>query len=323
VADAPIPVTVIGGYLGAGKTTLLNRLLADTTGERLAVLVNDFGSVSIDASLIAAHGGDTIQLANGCVCCSLAGGFVEAMQTIAALDPPAQRLVVETSGVADPAAVAEWAHLPGFVLDAIVVLADAETVRRKATDALVGRHVLRQLSSADVVVLNKVDLVDDERRRATMAWIGEHAPGTPVVPAVEADIASEVIFGVAVGTREPRADGHGHHDGHHHTHTTVTVSGDAPVTREALDRALDGLGDDVVRVKGFVDVDRFDGRPTVTRTVVQRVGRRVSVGPHPGEPHAPAVLLVLIGVSAPAVAAAGSRLAAALGATCTTIEEEP
>lgn len=304
---APIPVTVIGGYLGAGKTTLVNRLLAGAHGERIAVLVNDFGSVSIDASLITASDGDTIRLANGCVCCSLAGGFVEAMTRVAALDPRPDRLVVEASGVADPAAVAQYAHLPGFGLDTVVVLADAETVRRRADDALVGGHVRRQLAGADLVVLNKADLVDPATLERVRDWARTQTNGAPILAAVEADVSLAVLLGAATRSTArfaPRTDAHV-------DHTTVTVTGNTAVTRRALDDALAALPDGVVRVKGFVELSDPDGM----RVLVQCVGARVRIVPSDRDPDSPPVLLVVIGLSGPAVVAAGRTLADALGAT--------
>lgn len=165
-ARAPIPLAVIGGYLGAGKTTLLNHLLRHSRGWRLAVLVNDFGSVSIDAELIERGDGETISLANGCICCGLAGGFALALDGLRERADPPEHIVVEASGVADPREIGQYGHLPGFRLDGAIVVADAETVRRRAADGYVGAQVERQLRGADPIVLNKADLVGLEERGA-------------------------------------------------------------------------------------------------------------------------------------------------------------
>ncbi len=167
-ASTDIAVTVIGGYLGAGKTTLVNHVLR-TADARIAVLVNDFGDINIDEDLIASQDGDTISLANGCICCSLVDGFSAALATITALDPVPERLVIESSGVADPATVAAYGHGPGLALDATVVVVDAETIRKKATDVYVGDTVVGQLGSGDIIVLNKTDLVAPDEVAATRA----------------------------------------------------------------------------------------------------------------------------------------------------------
>ncbi|MEX0741556.1 MAG: GTP-binding protein, partial [Phycisphaeraceae bacterium] len=165
-AREAIPLTVIGGYLGAGKTTLLNQLLRHNAGRRLAVVVNDFGSINIDAALIAQHDGETMSLANGCICCSLANGFLTVLTQLKDRPDPPEHIIVEASGVADPLKIAQYGHLPGFCLDGVIVLADAETVRRRSRDKYVGRTVIRQLRGADLLVLTKPDLVTDDDREA-------------------------------------------------------------------------------------------------------------------------------------------------------------
>ena len=159
-----VPVTVVAGYLGAGKTTLINELLAHDHGRRLAVLVNDFGAVNIDAALIADHDGQTISLKNGCVCCSIADELGDALDRVLALEPAPDQIVIEASGVADPANVAAYGQgWPGCRLDAVVVLADAETIQAKSRDQFVGELVVRQLRRADIVMATKCDLVTKAR----------------------------------------------------------------------------------------------------------------------------------------------------------------
>ncbi len=327
----PIPVTVIGGYLGAGKTTLVNRLLRAEHGERIAVLVNDFGSVAVDSALIESDDGTTIQLSNGCVCCSLAGGFVEAVERVGALEPRPDRLVVETSGVADPAAVAEYAHLPGLVLDAVVVLADAETIRERADDALVGRQVRAQLAGADVVVINKVDLLGPHVELDDLVtWVAQQAPDAHLATAVEAGIDRSLLWARPGRPEHPR-DGRGArgqrtgHEGNgvpghveHPSYTARTIVGDARVTRAALESALDELttASAVARLKGFVELGDGD------RLLVQVVGRRRRIVP--ATAGARAVELVVIGLAdsptATSVDDAARRLAHRLGAT---VVDEP
>ena len=172
-SSATIPVTVIGGFLGAGKTTFLNHLLA-TGAPRTAVLVNDFGEINIDAGLIQRHDGATMTLTNGCICCSIGGGFIETMSRVLDAETPFEHIVIEASGVGDPWRIAEIALVePTLRLDRVIVLADATRIARLLTDPRVGDTVRSQFERCDVVLLNKSDLVDaetlDTARKALIA----------------------------------------------------------------------------------------------------------------------------------------------------------
>lgn len=158
---SPTPVTVIGGFLGAGKTTLLNRLLA-AGGARYAVLVNDFGDINVDAGLIASHDGKTMSLANGCVCCSIGGGFLETLGSLLDSGQRFDHIVIEASGVGDPWRIAEIAIVePALRLGRVVVVADATRIGRLINDPRVGDTVRNQFAKCDVVLLSKTDLVDE------------------------------------------------------------------------------------------------------------------------------------------------------------------
>ena len=136
-----IPFTVIGGFLGAGKTTLLNRLLAGAQGRRFAVLVNDFGALDIDGDLIAQHGGNTIALANGCLCCTIGDSLVQTLMDLLDRAQAIDHIVVEASGVADPGRIADLGVLDERLRhDGVVVVVDAAEVRARAAE--IGRaHV--------------------------------------------------------------------------------------------------------------------------------------------------------------------------------------
>ncbi len=176
-------MTIIGGYLGAGKTTLINSLLAADHGRRLAVLVNDFGAVNIDVELIERHDGETISLTNGCICCSIADSLGESLDQVLALEPRPDQIIIEASGVADPAAIAGYGEgWPGCRLDAVVVLVDAEAIRRQARDQFVGELVTRQLKRGDLVLLTKSDLLPGNEVQAVIDWVGAATTAPVVVP---------------------------------------------------------------------------------------------------------------------------------------------
>ncbi len=289
-ATPEIEVTVIGGYLGAGKTTLLNHILRHTD-ERVAILVNDFGDINIDEDLIVSHDGDTISLSNGCICCSLVDGFAAAIATVRALDPAPARLVIEASGVADPATVAAYGHGPGLRLDATLVVADAETIQAKSTDVYVGDAVLAQLRSGAIIVLNKADLVTVERLSQTRAWLQHIAPDAVVVDAVNAVVEPSLLFGVGgVGVdREPGPAGPADADSRYESRSWT---GDDPVERARVEELMAVLPDGVVRAKGVFFLSEDPDRAMV----LQRVGRRWTLSRRLGRPSTQRSRLVLIGL---------------------------
>jgi G3E family GTPase len=162
VSKTPIPALILSGYLGAGKTTLINQLLQGDHGRRITVLVNDFGSVNIDASLIKNRSGDTISLSNGCACCSIGDSLLESASDVANGAVPPDLLVIEASGAAEPArmsrlllgvAALEPAH--------IVTVVNALQVKGRLSDKFVGRLVKSQIDAADLVYLNRLPDVAD------------------------------------------------------------------------------------------------------------------------------------------------------------------
>lgn len=200
-----LPAVVIGGYLGAGKTTLVNHLLRHAGGRRIAVLVNDFGEVSIDAGLIeSTEDGQVLALAGGCICCSYGADLVGTLAQVAARRPPPDLVLIETSGVALPASVARTARLaPGLDVEGIVVLADAGTLRAQASDRYVGDTVMQQLQAAQLLLLNKCDAVDAASLAATTAWLQATLPQAVLLPCRQAQVSPDAVLDLkAAGDRE-------------------------------------------------------------------------------------------------------------------------
>jgi G3E family GTPase len=300
-ASEPIQLTVIGGFLGAGKTTLLNRLLRDAGDRRLAVLVNDFGAIDIDAELVQSRAGELVSLKNGCICCGVAGDFVAELALLRDRPDPPAHVVVEASGVADPGQIAVLGDLPGYRKDAAVVVADAETVRARAAHDTTGYLVRAQLRAADLLVLNKTDLVDTEQLAQTRAWLRDLAgPSTAIVDASFGQVPIDVVLGAHTLVRPERAPrahdhaGHEHGDHHHPTFETWSWQGEAAIHGAGLVEAIKELPAGIVRAKGLLHL-RED---PASRYVLQVVGRRFSVLPdRPWRDDAPSSQLVVIGLA--------------------------
>lgn len=287
-----VPFTLLGGYLGAGKTTLLNRLLADPGDRRLVVLVNDVGAVNVDAALVARHDGPTLALANGCVCCTIDDDFGRTLEQVRSLPDRPDHVVMELSGVAEPARLAPWASTTGFRLDGIVVVADADQIVELADRRYVGDTIRTQLASADLVLLAKTDLAADggDAARRFVRTAGAD-PSVPVLDAVAAD--PRAVFGVGTGRAAEGSEPSTPHDVGH----AVSVVDASGLTRDELDGLVAGLPATVVRAKGLVRcVDADDplevhvvGRRRVVR--VRRDLRAVS----PGDPSVDALVVIEAG----------------------------
>lgn len=275
-----IALTVVGGFLGAGKTSLLNHVLAKSR-RRAAVLVNDFGPMDIDAGLVAQRTDQVIRLANGCVCCSMAGGLDDALARVLALDPLPEWIVIEASGVSDPGRIAQVGMSdPMLQLEGVVVLADAANVRALAADPLLADTLERQLKAADLLVLNKTDLVAAEELSFVRQWLAVTTQGTAMVDAREGRVDLRQLFGESAGRVAPHdcVGGACRHPAHIHAaaggdpdHPFQSWLWRAPaiVDADKLASRLRELPRQLLRAKGWVRTDRHG------LVLVQFAGRRV------------------------------------------------
>ncbi len=285
---ATTPLTVIGGYLGAGKTTLVNGLLREPGGRRIGVIVNDFGSIAVDADLLAGatRDGDVIGLANGCVCCTVGAGLHEALASIVERD--VDHVVIEVSGVADPAVAAAWGTVAPFEPAGVTVLVAADQIMALRRDRYVGDEVCRQVAGADLVLITKTDLVRPETLPAIERWLGDRSEA-PRLDVVDGDVPADVVLGVRPSGVAAHATGDSH-DGRYVTWST-TPSG--PVSRGALETMLAQLDPGVLRLKGWVTLD---DRSSV---FVQVVGPNVEIRPVPAGAPPMLVAIALAGTPSP------------------------
>lgn len=265
----PIPFTVIGGFLGAGKTTLVNHILTRSEGVRYALLVNDFGRINIDEQLVASHDGQTMALSNGCICCSLADGFVKTMLLLMKQIDRFDHIVVETSGVAEPDKIMDFARLdPALYPEGIIVLADAAEVTDRVVDPQIEAVVRSQLSCASLLLLNKIDTVDAGQKALAVKLLAELNDRAPVVQCRNADVPMSLLFGQAL----PAAEGAGVQNANPAESLTPAASlptlaqgqdsaspftshsfaSITPLDRDAFDRFRHELPVSVLRAKGLL-----------------------------------------------------------------------
>jgi len=301
-----IPATVVTGFLGAGKTSLLRHLLETARGKRLAVVINEFGDLGIDREIVTGCGIETcrdediVELANGCICCTVADDFLPTIQALIDRPDPPDHIVIETSGLALPKPLVKafaWPEVRARVtVDGVVAVIDAAAVaagrfaedpeavaRQRAADPSLDHdnpleEVFEdQLACADLVVLNKRDLLDEQARARVAAEIGPALrPGVKMVASDHGKVAIEALLGIEAAAEDDLHSRKSHHDAadgaHDHDDFTSFSVALPPVADTA--RLLDDLkrvvaAHDILRVKGFLAVP---GKPR--RQVVQGVGDR-------------------------------------------------
>lgn len=268
-----LPVTIISGYLGAGKTTLINHLLRHPRGLRLAVLVNEFGALAIDADLIEAEEEGLKSISGGCVCCAFGSDMIGVLETIRDSRPRFDHILLEASGVALPASIMTTVGLvPGLRRDASIVLADAEQIRRNAADKFLSDTVLRQLEQADVVLVTKTDLVGAEQLAEVKAWLKTQAPCARILRAAHGDIPLQAVVG-AIPLAGQRNSGL---LPEHSDFSSAVLAPGFPVNADSLARQLAGI-EAITRAKGYV---RTENGLALIHVVGQRYAVESADEPH-------------------------------------------
>ena len=292
----PVPVLLVTGFLGAGKTTVVNHLLAHAEGRRIAAVVNDFGAINIDAELIAGASGGVVSLSNGCICCSLEGDLLRTLASLLRREPQPEFIVIETSGIADPADIVRnlmdpliWREAP---LETVLCVVDATT-----TPAALGEDALlrSQLRASDVVALSKMDLIEPSRRTQLRETIRALHPAAVVVDAPHGEVPAALLFPVDVDRavvprevqpRRPAAD----------RFETLSWTSERPVSLPRLQQAIGRLAPRLVRAKGLFETVEQPGRLTVFQLAGGRATLAPGGPPAAGVPRTRIVFIAELGV---------------------------
>ncbi|MFT4122076.1 CobW family GTP-binding protein [Bradyrhizobium sp.] len=290
----PVPILLVTGFLGAGKTTVVNHLLAHAEGRRIAAVVNDFGAINIDAELIAGASDGVVSLANGCICCSLEGDLLRTLATLLRRDPQPDHIVIETSGVADPADIVRNLMDPVILretpLETVLCVLDA-SVPAALDEAL----VRSQLRVADIVALSKLDLADEgagARMRAAIR--AQHVPAV-VIDARNGEIPSELLFPAAVD-RAPAPREPGPRRPAEERFETLSWTADQPLSLARLQQAINRLAPKLARAKGLFETVEQPGRQMVFQFAAGRATLAPGDAPAAGVPRARIVFIAELGV---------------------------
>ncbi len=249
MASKKIPVSIITGYLGSGKTTLLKRII-DSTDKKIAILMNEFGKIAIDSKIIKGKDIDMVDLGGGCVCCSLTGEFEAAVKEIVVKASP-DVIFVETTGVAEPDAIIIYIekNIPEVKLDTVITVVDADGVIKYPQ---IGHTSRVQIEMADIILINKVDLVSSEQFEDVYSLMKTINSNALILDCVKCDINTRLLFGL-ITKKKVKNIRHDHLK--KESLESFSVASSKTYDRDLFDRFAAALQSDIFRAKGFVKFD--------------------------------------------------------------------
>lgn len=273
----PVPITIIAGFLGAGKTSLLTHLLHSDHGKRMAVLVNDFGKLNVDAELIVKVEGETVSLTNGCICCTIRDDLMTEVIKLLEQETSPEHIIIETSGISDPTLVAhtfQMQAMQGIVeVESIISVVDADQALSLQNEFL--ELAIRQIQVADLLVLNKTDLASHKKKTELKAFVQEKAPNARVIEATMGRVPLELILNQARFNLNQLPETI---QGHNLAFETWTYSSEELFTFMAIRKALEQLPSGVYRAKGFIQLEAAPEEQGVFQMTGKRAWLRMGTG---------------------------------------------